>query len=413
MRRARRLRIGLTARIRLATLVAALLLGAGFAVLLHTVDVSRTRDAQARHSADVLEAARGIEGSVIDLETGLRGYIIGHQTRFLDPFRTARATQRARLRTLKRLVSDNPSQMALADQLTTELTSYVNDYATPLIAAVGAPHRPVSLRQLSDGKQRVDIIRATIGRFTSVEDVLRAKRRAAAASATHRARVFTILGMALLVAIVIASGFYASRYVAEPLRNLARSARRLAAGRLEERVKPAGAAEVSDLGLAFNQMASSLQEHTRELELLSESSTAQFSAGFEQTPIGLTLFDRDLRCLRCNAALAELTGVVASEQRGRTVAEVFGHFEPDLTAELGRVLQQGQPVGGIRIVGSGRSCTVGLFPVRKTGGELIGAAAVVMDVTEREQRLERERVTSRRARQLERLAPPNSQAGPP
>src|SRR5919204_6823819 len=110
MRRARRLRIGLTARIRLATLVAALLLGAVFAVLLHTVDVSRTRDAQARHSADVLEAARGIEGSVIDLETGLRGYIIGQQTRFLDPYRQARATQRVRLQNLMRLVADNPPQ---------------------------------------------------------------------------------------------------------------------------------------------------------------------------------------------------------------------------------------------------------------------------------------------------------------
>jgi PAS domain S-box-containing protein len=409
MGRARRLRIGLTARVRLATLLAGLALGAVFALLLHTVDVSRTRDAQARHSADVLESARGIEGSVIDLETGLRGYIIAGQTRYLDPYRKARATQPARLRKLMQLVADNPSQMALARQLSTELNSYVNDYAVPLIAAVGAQRR-IGLRRLSEGRTRVDVIRATIGRFTSVEDALQAHRRAAANSATHRARVLTIIGMALLVLLVVASGVYASRFVAEPLRNLARSARRLAAGKLEERVEPAGAAEVSDLGQAFNQMAASLEEHTLELERLSESSAAQFSAVFEQTPIGLTLFDRDLRCARCNQALAELTGVVASEQRGRTVSEVFGHFEPDLTAELGRVLQEGRPVGGIRIAGGGRTCTVGLFPVRKTGGELIGVAAVVVDVTEREQRLERERVIGRRSRQLERLASTISEA---
>ena len=242
-----------------------------------------------------------------------------------------------------RLVADNPSQSALARQLSTELNSYVNDYAVPLIAAVGA-HRRIGPRRLSDGKQRVDLIRATIGRFTAAQDALQADRRAAANSATHRARVLTIIGMALLVLVVVASGVYASRFVAEPLRNLARSARRLAAGKLEERVEPAGAAEVSDLGHAFNQMAASLEEHTLELERLSESSAAQFSAVFEQTPIGLTLFDRDLRCARCNQALGELAGIVASEQRGRTVSEVFGHFEPDLTAELGRVLQEGRPV---------------------------------------------------------------------
>ena len=346
---------------------------------------------------------------MIDLETGLRGYIIAGQTRYLDPYRTARATQPARLRKLMQLVADNPSQTALARQLSIELNSYVNDYAVPLIAAVGA-HRRIGPRRLSDGKQRVDLIRATIGRFTAAQDALQADRRAAANSATHRARVLTIIGMALLVLVVVASGVYASRFVAEPVRNLARSARRLAAGKLEERVEPAGAAEVSDLGHAFNQMAASLEEHTLELERLSESSAAQFSAVFEQTPIGLTLFDRDLRCARCNQALGELAGIVASEQRGRTVSEVFGHFEPDLTAELGRVLQEGRPVGGIRITGGGRTCTVGLFPVRKTGGELIGVAAVVVDVTEREQRLERERVSGRRSRQLERLASTISEA---
>lgn len=409
MGRARRLRVGLTARVRLATLLVALALGVVFALLLHTVDVSRTREAQARHSADVLESASGVEGSVIDLETGLRGYIISRETRFLEPYQKARATQPARLRELERLVRDSPSQVALARQLSTELDSYVNDYAVPVIAAVGADRR-IGVRRLSEGKTRVDLIRATLARFTSVEDGQQANRRAAAASATHRARLLTILAMALLVVFVIVSGVFASRLVAEPLRSLARSARRLAAGKLDERVDPAGTAEMRDLGIAFNQMASSLEEHTHELELLSESSAAQFSAIFEQTPIGLTLFDRDLRCLRCNRALGELAGVVASEQRGNTVSEVFGRLEPDLTAEFGRVLKDGRPVASIRVSGGGRRCTVGLFPVRKSGGELIGVAAVMADVTEREERLERERLAGRRSRQLERLASTISQA---
>src|SRR5919201_3107379 len=118
MGRARWPRIGLTARVRLATLGVAVALGAVFAVLLHTVDVSRDREVQARHSADVLESAAAIEGSVIDLETGLRGYIIARQTRYLEPYQRARATQPERLRALQRLVAENSSQMALAQQLT-------------------------------------------------------------------------------------------------------------------------------------------------------------------------------------------------------------------------------------------------------------------------------------------------------
>jgi PAS domain S-box-containing protein len=409
MGRARRLRIGLTARVRLATLLVALALGAVFALLLHTVDVSRNRETQARHSADVIERAGVVEGSVIDLETGLRGYIIGRQTKFLKPYQDARATQPQRLKALQQLVMDSPSQIALARQLEVELNSYVNDYAVPLIAAVGAGRR-IGIARLEDGKTRVDTIRNTLDRFIATEDRRQSERRAAATSATHRARVFTILAMVLLVLMVVLSGIFASRYVAEPLRNLARSARRLAAGKLDERVEPSGMAELSDLGVAFNQMASSLEEHTHELERLSESSAAQFSAIFEQTPIGLTLFDRDLRCVRCNPALGELAGVLASDQPGKTVSEVFGHFEPDLTAEFGRVLKDGRPLSGLRVTGGGRNCTVGLFPVRRTDGELIGVAAVAVDVTEREKRLERERVRSRRSRRLERLASTISEA---
>ncbi|HEX6460483.1 MAG TPA: SpoIIE family protein phosphatase [Thermoleophilaceae bacterium] len=412
MGRARALRIGLTARVRLATLFFGLALGAVFGLLLHTVDVSRARDAQARHSADVLESAAGVEGSVIDLETGLRGYIISRDTRFLQPYTRARTTQPDRLRKLESLVQDTPSQAALARQLMTQLDSYVSDYAVPLIAAVGADRR-IGLRRLSEGRNRVDQIRGTLSRFTAVEDALQAKRRAAANSAAHRARLLTIAALALLVLMVILSGAYASRFVAEPLRRLARSARRLAAGRLEERVEPQGAAELRDMAAAFNQMASSLEQHTHELERLSESSTAQFSAIFEQTPLGLTLFDQDLRCLRSNRALVELTGGDAADQAGRTVAEVFGRFQPDITADFGRVLRDGRPVAGIRLTGGGRTCTVGLFPVRKAGGELVGVAAIVTDVTEREERLERERVAGRRTRQLERLASAISQAATP
>ncbi|HEY1595236.1 MAG TPA: SpoIIE family protein phosphatase [Thermoleophilaceae bacterium] len=393
----------------MATLIVALALGVVFVLLLHTVDVSNSREAQVRHSAEVLQAASLVEGSVIDLETGLRGYIIARQTRFLDPYRRARATQQRQIDQLAQLVANRPGQVAMTRKLSSQLNSYVNDYAVPIIAAVGAGRR-IGVQRLGEGKDRVDAIRATLGTFTGTEDRLLAERRAAAGSATHRARVLTIIGMVLLVLIVIASGFYASRYVAEPVRSLARSARRLAAGRLEERVEPAGAAELSDMGVAFNQMAASLEEHTHELERLSATSAAQFSAVFEQTPIGLTLFDRELRCVRCNQALAELTGVVASAQPGHTVSEVFGVFEPDLTPEFGRVLQAGYSVAALRVTGDGRACTVSLFPVRQASGELIGVAAVAVDVTERELRLERERVTSRRSRQLERLASTISEA---
>jgi PAS domain-containing protein len=42
-------------------------------------------------------------------------------------------------------------------------------------------------------------------------------------------------------------------------------------------------------------------------------------------PVGLALFDENLRCTRVNLALADLNGIPASHHLGKTVSEVLPH----------------------------------------------------------------------------------------
>src|SRR6185436_18327824 len=105
------------------------------AVMLFAVADLRTSERRAQDSREVLAAANQMERLVVDLETGLRGFIIAGQVRFLEPWNVARAALPEQSRTLEQLVVDNPVQKSRARRITQEAVSYLNDYSAPLLDA--------------------------------------------------------------------------------------------------------------------------------------------------------------------------------------------------------------------------------------------------------------------------------------
>src|SRR4051794_13593179 len=147
----------------------------------------------------------------------------------------------------------------------------------------------------------------------------------------------------------------------------------------------------------------------------SESSLVLLNTLLESTPIGLAFFDRDMRYLHVNDALAELNGLPASEHIGRTIADVIPWLAPRVEAIVSGVLETGIPVENLELASDshahpGEEVTrmVAYYPVRDPDANVIGVAGVIQDVTqqkaaeqERTGLLERER-TARQT--LERLA---------
>jgi len=82
----------------------------------------------------------------------------------------------------------------------------------------------------------------------------------------------TLVGVGIaLVALLAAIASLVTRWVVLPVRHAARAARRLSAGRLEERMAVGGADDLAALSTSFNDMADSLQEKLLELEELSKT----------------------------------------------------------------------------------------------------------------------------------------------
>jgi len=122
-----------------------------------------------------------------------------------------------------------------------------------------------------------------------------------------------------------------------------------------------------------------------------EQDAALLDTLFSEAPVGLAYFDRDLRYVRINAALAEINGLPVEEHLGRTVSEVLPDMDPEVVAGFRHVLATGESLKDVEVSGQTpgspgetRTWLCGWYPVRNRAGDaILGIGAIVMDVTTR------------------------------
>jgi signal transduction histidine kinase len=271
---------GVRMRALLASGVLAVIVGTTFAVVLLSVYDLRRATELDRHSEQVLSAANGLERLVIDLETGLRGFVITGDERFLEPWNEARAEVPRQARSLEQLVADNPDQESRANRITEVITSYVQGYGIPLLDA--ARRNMSSARSVeitAEGKRRVDAIRAEFDRFVAAEDRLSATRHQAAESADERAVFAAAAGVGGSVLLILLFSSYLNRIIVRPVRAMAQMAAQIARGDLTARTPELGVGEIGMLGRSFNDMANSVERSRAELA----ASRARIVAAADET----------------------------------------------------------------------------------------------------------------------------------
>jgi signal transduction histidine kinase len=321
-----------------ADAVLVIVVGSTFAFLLLAVAELRDSARLSRHARDELIAVDAIEKVVIDLETGVRGYVITRDAQFLQPWNEARAAFPAQSEALQRLIGDDPDASRRAQRIVQGITLYIQEYATPLVNAVGENEAwPRTPETTGEGKRRVDALRAELdGLRTTDEAAIRVRQRQAD-TAARRATVGAAAGLAASIIVVLVFTGYLNRVVVLPVRRAAGMAGRLAGGDFEARLPETSAAEVGELEHAFNAMGSSLATSRDRLAHLLEEQAALRRVA--------TLVARGIRPAEIFSAVAEEIGrLLGADYAG------VARFEPDGTSVVvvGRVGEDPVtlPVGG-------------------------------------------------------------------
>jgi signal transduction histidine kinase len=257
---------GVARRVAIASGLLMLLVGAGFAVLLFSVQDLRGSEQQARHSAAVLTSAHQVERSVADLASGQRDFLITGQENFLKPWQSAQSQLPAQTAALDQLVAGSPGQRTRAEEVSQSVTSYLRDYSLPQVEA--ARQDPTSARTeavIAEGATRVTAIRSVL------DELISAEQQASAAEQTHsgtiagRAVVAAATGLVGSVVLVLGFTIYLTRAIVRPVLVTAQMADHLAAGDLDVRVPETGVGEIRTLERTFNTMADSLGAATADL----------------------------------------------------------------------------------------------------------------------------------------------------
>jgi signal transduction histidine kinase len=249
----------------LASGLLAVLVGGAFAVMLAAVKGERDALDLSRHSESVLVATRTLEGLVIDLETGERGFLLTGAERFLEPWTAAQAALPDAIRDLEGL-AQVPRQHARVEAIAASITSYVEDYSVPVVEAAqrGDPAAQ-SVATADEGKRRVDAMRAEFDQLRRTERALAAERRNRAEAATNRAIAAAVVGLVGSILLILFVGAYLSRAIVLPVRRAAAMAGRVAGGDLAVRMPETGVGEIGALERSFNAMAGSLEASRTEL----------------------------------------------------------------------------------------------------------------------------------------------------
>ena len=222
------------------------------------------------HTYKVLDTTAAMLAGMVDQETGLRGYLIDGQDKFLEPYKSGAVKFQAALTRARDLTSDNAAQQARLADLERVAMDWKREHADKAIALTAVPatrEQGQKLESSGAGKSRFDSFRAKLKEIEDTERSLLGVRSEAQASAITSTTIATILGIIGAMAAAVVSGLALARSIATPAAALAQTMGDITRGNLAAKV-PFQKRE-DEIGL----MAKSLEQLRHQAQLAEEHRT--------------------------------------------------------------------------------------------------------------------------------------------
>ena len=86
------------------------------------------------HTYEVIATANAIVSAGVDMETGMRGYLLAGKEEFLDPYKGGRKKFYELVDSLSETVNDNPAQVQLLSEIKANIDAWQSDVTEPTIA---------------------------------------------------------------------------------------------------------------------------------------------------------------------------------------------------------------------------------------------------------------------------------------
>ncbi|MEK4361182.1 methyl-accepting chemotaxis protein [Paenibacillus sp. FSL M8-0212] len=245
-------------------LVLAVLAGCILLIQNSTSQLQRELDFLVDHDMRVHALTYELERNMVDMETGQRGYIITGQDNYLDPY-TQGKEQLITLRDeLAALISDNPAQLALLEDIHTTMENWVQVAGEPVVALRQANNTQAIRDFFADdpGKRDMDQIRTALDTFRTNEHTL-TDNRTEALKQKNTLLNLELYGALIVVAIIsFITALVLSRAIVRNIRTVEQALNDIGSsnGDLTLRIATPMKDETRELAEAANTMLTGLQQ---------------------------------------------------------------------------------------------------------------------------------------------------------
>lgn len=303
------------------------------------------------HTDQAIAEARLTFRSMVDEETGLRGYLLTRREEFLQPYNEALPRVQAELGKLPQLVADNPEQLQRIQQLQSSYDKWLA-YCKSMLGQESALTSG-SFETNIQGKQLMDDIRAQMEEFMSTEYQLRQER-------VRRSADIDKMFFASLIGLAVVLGTTLVLFTRRQLLGLSRS--------YEEALRDS------------REKSSQVQEQRE-----------WFSTTLRSIGDAVIATDAEGKVTLMNVVACQLTEWTEEEARGHDLHEIFKIVNQEsrqvVENPVAKVRRLNKVVGlanhTVLISKGGKEYNIddSGAPIRNSEGEMVGVVLVFRDIT--------------------------------
>ena len=172
-----------------------------------------------KHTYVVLQEASKIEASAVDMETGMRGFLLAGKEEFLDPYKKGKKSFYLQIDKLSKTVSDNPAQVKLLRETKSNIDDWLNLVVSKNIELRREVGNTKTMDEIADeigqakGKVYFDKFRTQMKTFKDRESSLMGQRSDALESTESTVINTTIFGTLLAIILGLSVALSLTRYI--------------------------------------------------------------------------------------------------------------------------------------------------------------------------------------------------------
>ncbi len=231
----------------------------------------RSNNLWVHHTQEVVKNINLQLNSLLNAETGERGYILTGMDSYLEPYTAAIGKIKENSISIRQLTSDNNTQQENLNKLDELIPKKLDELAETIrLRKSLGQESSIKLILSGEGKKSMDEIRVVLNNMLNEESRLFDQRTQVTTLSEKKAQSPIIIALLIAFLVIIALTVYLTRIIAIPVKNISEIADQIASGNLNNEININRNDEIGRLADSFRKMQKTMLEKADHAKQISE-----------------------------------------------------------------------------------------------------------------------------------------------